>query len=92
MIYYNESARENSYILVGPAIAVVDPPPGTHALSVRARRHVGRNSKVGVTVPDTEMLNGENNHVFRTYGFGVVCICDRERTTTNICLSRGVKV
>lgn len=79
-------------ILIGAAITVVDPPPRTHALSVRARRHVGRDSKVGVTVPDAEMLNGKNDEVFWTYGFGIICIRDRESTTVDICFPCGVKV
>ena len=82
----------HTHHLVQAAIAVVYPPPRTHALSVRTRRHIGRDFEYGVTVPDTPGLDGKDDHVLWTDLFGIVGVSDREGTASEVVRATSVEV
>ena len=82
----------DAYHFIRPSITMVNPPPGTHAFPVGARGHVGGNVEGCVTMPNTFVLDGHDDHVFRAYVLGVVRISDRESTSGKIGMTRSVQV
>ena len=70
--------------LISSAIAVVNPPPGAHALAIRARGHISRYFEDCVTVPDTVLLNRENSKVLWADNFGIAGISNRKGTAIDI--------
>lgn len=51
----------------------MDPKEGTIAQVIRARGHLGRNTEIGVSVPNTSLVNAEDGKVGGLY-FGHVAL------------------
>lgn len=86
------SAKSTHHLVGAVVVAVVDPPPGTHALAVGARRHVGGDVKYRVAVPHTRVLYREYDHVLRAHDSGVVSVGDGERAARDVVEARSVHV
>jgi len=82
-------ALENPLTLGGTAVHGMDPMPSTDAAALGARRHVLGNLEVGVELPNTRVVNGENGQILGLDALYIRGVCNGDGTTLHVIEALG---